>query len=382
MDRREEMTRVVKSLQLVPEEYKVFYYPDIPNERKTKISRHFDSNINYEAIIVFIDTTVMNSAKNGMVFTDSGIYCRQMLEKTFYFNYADIVDIRITADKKGRITSTDASLEIILKKGENYQIGYGYYYKSNLKEILLKLKEEYLKNEDQSCRRISGEVGKLQLTEEQKEKCGEIIHTASVAAGAAAITPLSQIPLSDNAVIMPIQITMIVSLGKVFRIEVTESLAKSIIGSATASIVGRSASQLLVGWIPFLGNTINTATAAGVTETIGWLAVSNFFERQQYEMNKYRVENKNEGYVAASREYEIKLRKQAEMFFRERETFRVILKKSRQEQELYKNSVENYKKLLLDYEKYIKKLEMESGDKNAKVEAWKREYQELRDLGN
>ena len=175
---------------------------------------------------------------------------------------------------------------------------------------------------------------------------------------------------------------MIVSLGKVFRIEVTESLAKSIIGSATASIVGRSASQLLVGWIPFLGNTINTATAAGVTETIGWLAVSNFFERQQYEMNKYRVENKNEGYVAASREYEIKLRKQAEMFFRERETFRVILKKSRQEQELYKNSVENYKKLLLDYEKYIKKLEMESGDKNAKVEAWKREYQELRDLGN
>lgn len=70
------------------------------------------------------------------------------------------------------------------------------------------------------------------------------------------------------------------------------------------------------------------------------------------------------------------------MFFRERETFRVILKKSRQEQELYKNSVENYKKLLLDYEKYIKKLEMESGDKNAKVEAWKREYQELRDLGN
>ena len=69
MDRREEMTRVVKSLQLVPEEYKVFYYPDIPNERKTKISRHFDSNINYESIIVFIDTTVMNSAKNGMVFT-------------------------------------------------------------------------------------------------------------------------------------------------------------------------------------------------------------------------------------------------------------------------------------------------------------------------
>ena len=45
MDRREEMTRVVKSLQLVPEEYKVFYYPDIPNERKTKISRQTINNL-------------------------------------------------------------------------------------------------------------------------------------------------------------------------------------------------------------------------------------------------------------------------------------------------------------------------------------------------
>ena len=142
-------------------------------------------------------------------------------------------------------------------------IGPCYYYKSNLKEVLLKLKEEYLKNEDQSYGRVSGEVGKLQLTEEQKEKCSEIIHTASVAAGAAG-TGLAQIPLSDNAVITPIQITMIISLGKVFRIEVTESLAKSIIGSAGASIVGRSASQLLLGWIPVLGNVINTATAAGI----------------------------------------------------------------------------------------------------------------------
>lgn len=114
-----------------------------------------------------------------------------------------------------------------------------------------------------------------ELPKDQKIKCNSIIHSASVAAGGVG-TGLAQIPLADNALITPIQITMIVSLGKVFEQRVTETAAKAIIASAAASIAGRSVSQVLFGWIPVFGNVINTATAAGITEAIGWMAVDHF----------------------------------------------------------------------------------------------------------
>lgn len=114
-----------------------------------------------------------------------------------------------------------------------------------------------------------------ELPKDQKIKCNSIIHTASVAAGGVG-TGLAQIPLADNALITPIQITMIISLGKVFEQRVTETAAKAILTGAAASIAGRGVSQVLFGWIPGLGNVINTATAAGITEAIGWMAVDHF----------------------------------------------------------------------------------------------------------
>jgi hypothetical protein len=40
--------------------------------------------------------------------------------------------------------------------------------------------------------------------------------------------------------------------------------------------VGRSISQVLVGWLPIYENIINASTAAGVTETIGWAVAKDF----------------------------------------------------------------------------------------------------------
>ena len=87
---------------------------------------------------------------------------------------------------------------------------------------------------------------------------------------------MAQIPLADNAVIAPIQIGMIIKLGNVFGHTITETMAKAIISSAAASFIGRGVSQVLLGWIPGVGNAINTATAAGITEAIGWIAVKEF----------------------------------------------------------------------------------------------------------
>lgn len=113
------------------------------------------------------------------------------------------------------------------------------------------------------------------MTPSQRKKCETIIHGASVAAAGAA-AGLAQIPGSDNAAIIPIQVAMIISLGQVFGKELTKNAAAALLGTATASTVGRGVSQFLVGWIPGLGNAINAGTAASVTEALGWTIANRF----------------------------------------------------------------------------------------------------------
>jgi uncharacterized protein (DUF697 family) len=105
----------------------------------------------------------------------------------------------------------------------------------------------------------------------KNDKIHCIIHGASSAAAAAA-SGLAQIPGSDNAVITPIQLGMITAIASVHGRDLTEAGALALLTSASAGVVGRTVSQFLVGWIPGLGNAINAATAAAITEGIGWSA--------------------------------------------------------------------------------------------------------------
>ena len=121
------------------------------------------------------------------------------------------------------------------------------------------------------------------MTNDQKIKCNAIIHTASAAAAAVG-AGMAQVPGSDNALLTPIQLTMTISLGKVFDIELTETTAKAAIASVAARTIGRTLTQFLVGWIPGFGNAINATTAAGLTEAMGWTLAEDF--AKQYERNK------------------------------------------------------------------------------------------------
>lgn len=109
----------------------------------------------------------------------------------------------------------------------------------------------------------------------QLAKCHAIIHTASVSAGAVG-AGLAQIPCSDNAVITPIQLAMAIGLGQVFGTELTERSAQAAVASVAGATIGRTVSQVLIGWIPAAGNIINACTAASVTETIGWMLAEGF----------------------------------------------------------------------------------------------------------
>ena len=122
---------------------------------------------------------------------------------------------------------------------------------------------------------ISKENFEKKLVEEHGDACHAAIHSATAAISVVA-GGLAQIPLSDAAVITPIQISMITAIGKIFDIRIGEAGAKSIIASFTTAVAGRALSQLLLGWIPGLGNAINIATAVALTETLGWNAVDHF----------------------------------------------------------------------------------------------------------
>ncbi|MCD8238637.1 MAG: hypothetical protein LUC92_04775 [Clostridiales bacterium] len=116
------------------------------------------------------------------------------------------------------------------------------------------------------------------MTKTEKTLCHGIIHTASL--GAAGVgAGLAQVPLSDNAIITPIQLTMIISLGKVFGKEIDKSTAKACLASQAASTVGKTAVQVILGWIPGVGNAANAAAAGALTEGIGWIIANEFSEK-------------------------------------------------------------------------------------------------------
>ncbi len=119
------------------------------------------------------------------------------------------------------------------------------------------------------------DVKKSNMTDEQRSKCAKIIHAAAVS-GAAIAGGMAQLPGMDAPVLMGIEITMTISLGAVFGVTIDESGAKSIVLATIGMIAGRGISQVLVGWIPGIGNLINAGTAAGVIEVLGWAVANDF----------------------------------------------------------------------------------------------------------
>lgn len=111
------------------------------------------------------------------------------------------------------------------------------------------------------------------------EKIHGIIHTAALAAAAVG-GGLAQAPGSDAAVIAPIQASMIVALGAEHGVQLSKGAAAELILPFSAAVLGRGLSQALLGWLPGLGNLLNAATAAAITEAVGWAADAYFAEGQ------------------------------------------------------------------------------------------------------
>src|ERR1700761_7782849 len=109
----------------------------------------------------------------------------------------------------------------------------------------------------------------------KNQKIHGIIHAASVAAAGVG-GGLAQLPGSDSVPLVAIQTGMIVAIASQHGVEITKALALDVIVSYATTTSGRFLSQLLVGWIPGVGNAINASTAAAITEAVGWAADKYF----------------------------------------------------------------------------------------------------------
>lgn len=119
---------------------------------------------------------------------------------------------------------------------------------------------------------------KVRMPKELSKKCAAAIHTATIAAGAAGAIP---IPVADTIPISTAQVTMIVALGKIFDLTISQSVAKSIVSVSLAQTAGRavvsSAFKTIPGIGTLVGGAISSATAIAITESIGWLVADDFY---------------------------------------------------------------------------------------------------------
>lgn len=113
----------------------------------------------------------------------------------------------------------------------------------------------------------------------KNQKIHGIIHLAS-AACAGIGGGLAQVPGSDSVAIVPIQTAMILAIGNEHGVTLTKAAAADLLLTFTATMGGRFLSQVLVGWVPGVGNIINASTAAALTEAIGWGADTYFAESE------------------------------------------------------------------------------------------------------
>jgi uncharacterized protein (DUF697 family) len=114
----------------------------------------------------------------------------------------------------------------------------------------------------------------------KSQKIHGIIHTASTAAAAVG-AGLAQLPGSDAPLLTSIQTAMIATIAGVHGSAITKGSAAKLLLTFAATHVGRGVSQWVVGWVPGYGNAVNAATAAALTEAVGWAADAYFDDGAQ-----------------------------------------------------------------------------------------------------
>lgn len=112
------------------------------------------------------------------------------------------------------------------------------------------------------------------VDEETKRKTHATVHAASLTA---AIIGCSPIPFSDAFLLVPIQLTMMGRLHKIFGQKFSESIGESLTRELVITSLGKSAVGNLMKLIPAVGTVagaaVNAVVASTITQALGWVTV-------------------------------------------------------------------------------------------------------------
>lgn len=141
-------------------------------------------------------------------------------------------------------------------------------------EELVDETKKYLSDAEKNKRRHFLSIQRVKIQERKQamiEECKTIIHVASGLAGAAGASP---IPFSDMPLIASIQTGMIYEMNDAFEVSLGKSAAPTfitgILGVTAVAQVGRTLVNGFLKFIPVVGSVAGGATAAVITEGIGF----------------------------------------------------------------------------------------------------------------
>lgn len=99
MDFREDMCRVFNKYAGTMKVRSVRWYSrgggKTADRKIDKFIRYFVLPIKAEEVISLLDTTIFRTAKEGMLFTVSGIVVKEPLNRLYYLKYADILRVEV-----------------------------------------------------------------------------------------------------------------------------------------------------------------------------------------------------------------------------------------------------------------------------------------------
>lgn len=130
MDFRENMCSIINKYAGAMKVRSVKWYSrgggKTADKKIDKFIRYFVLPIKAEEAITFLDTTVFRTAKEGMLFTESGIIVKEPIERLYYLKYSDISGAEVVdrINEDGWKVSSD--LMVYFKDGTERKMFDGY----------------------------------------------------------------------------------------------------------------------------------------------------------------------------------------------------------------------------------------------------------------
>ena len=268
------MTELLKSYQgqCPSSVYKLYLISDLSEKKIKNIFKGLKLPIVYDDILAFFDTSVLLNCKSGILYMENGCYISRILSCTYYVEYSEIQSIKVADDALKISLQTGDEVQTVSFSGGNLIPEY-------LRQLfiyIISIRKEQICWKTTNAAKKSGPVKDIKelISKKEYSTCNKIIHTASMACAVVGAVPL--INCADTFIITPVQVAMLLALGNVFNVNLTESMARSFIFSCGGAIAGRSISRYTIGLIPGVGSVVNLLTGASLTEAIGWKFVNDY----------------------------------------------------------------------------------------------------------